>query len=244
MEADGVAHAVRDEGLLARAVDTHAAPRDLRGAPRAQRLVERVLLVAEAAADVRLDDAHIRPRTSKRLTDDAADDVRDLRGGNNDDASVFLVGVAAVIFNVAVLHGGGIVPALDLDESGLLDGFLIAALADVGVLQDIPREILVNERRAFFHGLLHVEHKRKLVVFDLERAHALHGRDLVLRDDDCDVVAVVAHVAVQEVAVCNVLMSRVHRPGVARRRKAVLRHIEAGQHLHDAWNGLRRGLVD
>ena len=134
MEADGVAHAVRDEGHLARAVDAHAAPCDLRGAPRAQWLVERVLLVAKAAADVRLDDAHVCPRTPKRLTDDAADDVRNLRGGKDDDAPVFLVGIAAVVFNVAVLHGGGIVPALDLDESGLLNGLLIIPLAVIRVL--------------------------------------------------------------------------------------------------------------
>ena len=244
MEADGVAHAVRDEGLLARAVDAHAAPCDLRGAPRAQWLVERVLLVAKAAADVGLDDAHVCPRTPKRLTDNAADDVRDLRGGNDDDAPVFLVGIAAVVFNVAVLHGGSIVPALDLDESGLLNGLLIISLADIRVLQDIPREIFVDAGRVGLHGLLHVEHKREFLIFDLQRAHALHGRDLILRNDDRDVVAVVAHMAVQKIAVGHVLMPRVHRPGMARRREAVLRHVEAGQHLHNAGDGLRRGLVD
>ena len=42
------------------------------------------------------------------------------------------------------LHGGGVVPALDLDEAGLFDCLLIIALADIGVLQDIPREIFVD----------------------------------------------------------------------------------------------------
>ena len=50
--------------------------------------------------------------------------------------------------------------------------------------------------------------------------------------------------AVQKIAVGHVLMPRVHRPGMARRREAVLRHVEAGQHLHNAGDGLRRGLVD
>ena len=196
MEADRVAHTVTDECLFTRAVDAHAFSVHLRRAPRAQRLIERILLVAKASADVGLDDADIRPRTPERLTDDAADDVRDLRGGHDDDAAIFLVSVAAVVFNVAVLHGGGIVPALDLDEAGLFDRLLIIALADIGVLQDIPREIFVDAGRVGLHGLLHVEHKRKLLVFDLERAHALHGRDLILRDDDRNVVAIVAHVAV------------------------------------------------
>ena len=61
---------------------------------------------------------------------------------------------------------------------------------------------------------------------------------------DRDVVAVVAHMAVQKIAVGHVLMPRVHRPGMARRREAVLRHVEAGQHLYNAGDGLRRGLVD
>ena len=54
----------------------------------------------------------------------------------------------------------------------------------------------MNERRVLFHRLLHVEHERKLLVFDLERTHALHGRNLVLRNDDRNVVAIVAHMAV------------------------------------------------
>ena len=244
MEADRVAHTVTDECLFTRAVDAHAFSVHLRRAPRAQRLIERILLVAKASADVGLDDADIRPRTPERLTDDAADDVRDLRGGHDDNAAIFLVSVAAVVFNVAVLHGGGVVPALDLDEAGLFDRLLIIALADIGVLQDIPREIFVDAGRVGLHGLLHVEHKREFLVFDLQRAHALHGRDLILRNDDRDVVAVVAHMAVQKIAVGHVLMPRVHRPGMARRREAVLRHVEAGQHLHNAGDGLRRGLVD
>ena len=47
------------------------------------------------------------------------------------------------------------------------------------------------------HRLLHIQHERQHVVFDLECAHALHRRDLVFRDDDRDLVAIVAHMAVQ-----------------------------------------------
>ena len=61
---------------------------------------------------------------------------------------------------------------------------------------------------------------------------------------DRDVVAVVAHMAVQKIAVGHVLMAGIHGPGMTRRGEAVLRHVEAGQHLHNAGDGLRRGLVD
>ena len=112
------------------------------------------------------------------------------------------------------------------------------------MLQDIPWEIFVDTGRVGFHGLLHVEHKREFLIFDLQRAHALHGRDLILRNDDRDVVAVVAHMAVQKMPVGNVLMAGVHRPRVTGRREGDVRHVEAGQHLHNAGDGLRRGLVD
>ena len=75
VEPDGVAHAVGDERLLSCAVDADAPAVDLRGAPGAKRLIERVLLVAEAAADIGLDDLNICPGSSQRLTDDPADDV-------------------------------------------------------------------------------------------------------------------------------------------------------------------------
>ena len=127
MDADGVADAVGDEGLFAGAVELDGAAVDLLTAPGTQRLIKGILLVAEAAADVRLDDADVRPRAAQRLPDDAADDVRDLRGAGQDEAAVFAVAEAAVIFDVAVLHGGRIVPALHLDQARLFDCLLIVA---------------------------------------------------------------------------------------------------------------------
>ena len=134
VEPDGMAHTVGDKRFLARAVDADAPAVDLRGAPSAKRLIERVLLVAEAAADIGLDDLNVCPRSSQRLTDDPADDVGDLRRGNDGDAAVFAVGKAAVVFNVAVLHHRRFIPALDLDEAGLFDRLLIIALGHGRVL--------------------------------------------------------------------------------------------------------------
>ena len=134
VEPDGMAHAVGDERLLSCAVDADAPAVDLRGAPGAKRLIERVLLVAEAASDIGLDDLNVRPRSSQRLTDDPADDVGDLRRGNDGDAAVFAVGKAAVVFNVAVLHHRGLVPALDLNKAGLFDRLVVIALGHGRVL--------------------------------------------------------------------------------------------------------------
>lgn len=48
----------------------------------------------------------IRPRTAQGLSHDAADDVGDLRGGHHHDPPVLFIGEAAVVLDVAVLHGG------------------------------------------------------------------------------------------------------------------------------------------
>ena len=243
VEADGVAHAVGDKRLLARAVDAHAAPADLRGAPRAKRLIQRILLVAKATADIGLDDADVAPRAAERLSHDAADDVRDLRGGDDRDAAVFLIGEAPVVFDVAVLHGGGVVPALHPDQARLLRSGLIVAFFHVRVLEDVVREVFVQLRRTRLHRLLRVEHERQFLVFDPQRAHALHGRDLVFRDDDGHIVSVIAHMPVEQMPVGHVLMARIHRPRMTRRWERMLRHVEAGQHLHHAVDLFGGGLV-
>ena len=149
-----------------------------------------------------------------------------------------------MVFDVAVLHGGGVVPALYLDESRLLNGGLVVALADVGMLEDVAGERLVELGRGGLHRLLHVQHKGQLLILHPQCPDALHGGDLVLRNNHGDIVAVVPHVAVQQVAVRHVLMAGVHGPGVSRRGEAVLRNVEARQHLHHAVDGLRRGCVN
>ena len=134
MEADSMTHTVGHKGLLTGAVHTDAAPAHLRGAPSAQRLIERILLVAEAAADVGLDNADVGPRTAQRLTYHTANDVGDLGRGHHRHATVLLVCKAAEVLNVAVLHTGRIVPALHPNEAGLCDSGGVIALAHIGVL--------------------------------------------------------------------------------------------------------------
>ena len=168
----------------------------------------------------------------------------DLGGRHHDDTAVFLIGKAAVVLDVAVLHSRRVVPALHLDEPRLLNGGLIVALADIGVLEDVVGISLMELGRAGLHGLLHVQHEGKLIILHLQGADALHSGHLILGDDHGDIIAVVAHMTVQQVAVSHILMAGIHGPGVARRGEAVLRHVEAGQYLHHAGDGLRRRLVD
>ena len=102
------------------------------------------------------------------------------------------------------------------------------------MLEDISGIILVDLRCVRLHGLLNVQHEGQFLVLHLQRPDTLHGRHLVLRDDHSHIVAVVADMAVQQVAVRHILMTGVHGPGVARRGKGNIRYVKTGQHLHHA----------
>ena len=117
-----------------------------------------------------------------------------------------LIGEAAVVFNVAVLDSGGVVPALHPDQARLLDGGLIVASADICVLQNIAGAVLVDLWGIRLHGLLHVQNEGQLLILHLQRPDGLSGSYLVLRDDGGDVVAVIPHVTVQQQPVRHVLV--------------------------------------
>ena len=130
---------------------------------------------------------------------------------------------------MAVLDGGRIVPALDLDEPRLLDRLGIAACADAAVAEHIAREFLVQLRCAVAHRLLRIEDEGQLLVLYLYLAESLLCRKLVRRDDDCNVVAPESDVVGEQQSVGYVLVFNVRRPGVARGGKVVFRHVEAGE---------------
>ena len=241
MEAYGMAYPVGYEGLLAGAVNADAAPAYLSAAPCAQGLVEGVLLVAEAAAYVGLYYPYIRPGAAQRLSHNTADYMGYLGGSDHGKPAVLLVCKAAVVLYVAVLYGGRLIPALDLDKAGLLYSLGVVALLNGGVLEYVIRAAIVELWGAVLHGLLNVKHEGQLLVFHLQGADALIGGDLILGYNHGNVVAVVAHVAVKQKPVLYVLMPRVHAPGMAGGGKGYIRHVEAGEHLYDAGYFLRTG---
>ena len=57
-----------------------------------------------------------------------------------------------MVFDVAVLDRGGVVPALHADEARFLDGLFIVSVAEAGVGQNIAGEALVELGGAFLHG--------------------------------------------------------------------------------------------
>ena len=75
---------------------------------------------------------------------------------------------------------------------------------------DISRAILVDLRSARLHRLLCIQHEGQLLIFNFQRTHALHRRDLVFRDDHSHLVAPIADVAVEKISVRRILMGGIH----------------------------------
>ena len=123
-----MAHAVACEGFLAAHVQLNEPSAEHRGKIRAQRFIQSVLLIAEAAAYIGLNYAHAAPVPPQCLAHYAADYVRNLRGAYNVYLARLLIGVAYMVFYVAMLHGGRIVPFIYNDKPGLLYGFGIIAV--------------------------------------------------------------------------------------------------------------------
>ena len=138
-----------------------------------------------------------------------------------------------------MLNGRCLVPTLDFDEAGFLDGLFVITDANVGVFQNIIREGLMQLRRAVFHGLLHVQHKGKLFVFYLDGSHSLRGGDFILGNNGCHIISVKPHMIREQQSVFDILMRRVRGPGMSRRREIDFRNIKAGHHFDDTGNSFR-----
>ena len=74
-----------------------------------QRLIKHILLVSESTSDIRFDHPYPAPGDSQSLADHTADNMRDLRGSNYNDPSLFHIGKGYGILYMTVLDNGGLV---------------------------------------------------------------------------------------------------------------------------------------
>ena len=71
--------------------------------------------------------------------------------------------------------------------------------------------------------------------------HGLRGADLILSHHGGYIIAVIPDMPGQEMAVADILVSRIHGPGMAGGREGMRRHVKAGKHPEDAWHLQRLG---
>jgi hypothetical protein len=137
--------------------------------------------------------------------------MRDLSRGDDYSPAAFTVCIADKVFDVAVLHRLGLVPALYSGETRLLYCLFDVSGVDLCMSQDIVREFLVQLRSPVLNGLLGIEHERKfLVLYALfENPQRLCRGYFVFRYDSADIVTVEQRMLRHDETVRNILMVRI-----------------------------------
>ena len=97
--------------------------------PCGKRLDEHILLVAEPASDVGLDDSDSAPRNAQRLPDHTAHNMRNLRGRYDHNFAVFLIRKAVNWLQMAMLHRRNRILCARLNHAGQRFRILIGQVA-------------------------------------------------------------------------------------------------------------------
>ena len=234
-----------DELVLAGPLPFHRAAVELHAGEQRQVFRHHLLLAAEAAADALGEDVDLGGGNAHQVGELGADRERALRAGAHVPAAVLaLVGDRAVGLEMDVLHARGRVGVL-VDDVGLLEALRhVADLAlqgaeDVAVVGD-DLALVVEDRRAGFHGGHGIEHRRQDLVVDDQGAHAGLGRRLALADHGGETLADEAGDVVEHVGVVGVDEMVL----VQRRAVEPARHVLPGVDGDDAGDGERLALVD
>ena len=218
---------------------------ELGGQPCGQGFDQNVLLVAEAAAHVGLDDADTRPGNAQRLTAHAAHDVGDLGGADHRDFLSFHVRERVHGFHVTVLHSGhAVMPGHD-DRAGCRGSLIKGAVSqmELGMHDHIARLFLVQTGRAGCHRLIGCGQCRQGFNICLDQPRRTLGADTVTGNHNRNLIAPHADMRVEQLAVTDVLMGRNGRPRVSGGRELNVGHVETGENAHNAGDGLRLGEI-
>ena len=143
MEFHRMARAGTHKGFLTRNGQLHTAAAYERTKVSVQRFIQDVLLIAEAAADIRLDNPYFSPVDSERLSAHAATDMRQLRGRHHDNLSAFHIRIRAGIFYMTVRNRRYRIIAFKHHGVGIIRRFFIRTHAEHRMLEHIARKRFV-----------------------------------------------------------------------------------------------------
>ena len=227
--------AMGEKHLFARQLQLYGAARGARQGRRDHLEVERLDAVAEAAADERLDDAHLRAVDAERLRQHQVKVVRNLADGVHGQA--FALGLpvrqGGVEFDLAVRDLGAFIAAFEHQVGAGEAGFDIAELL-LDLSLQVAGPVVVQQHRAFCPGLGRAEKGRQRIEHDLDRGQRGARRGFVAGGYGEQRFAAIAHLAARQ------------RPFVLRDRNDAVRRAEflARDHGADTGNRERTAGVD
>ena len=244
-DVHGVAGMGVDKGLLPGGHHRHAAAAQLPGEEGRQGLVYHVLLVAESAAQIGLDDPHIPHRHPDGIRQIPPQGMGGLGAGDHHHLPALHIGKAGRVLQMAgvdrghmegrSLHARHRVPGLkgergEMDLPLLVHGKVHPA--------ELIGGILLMEGRLRADGRLRRQHRGICLVLHADLLRRLGGVQRCVRHHGRHVVAIIPDPPGQDQPVLDIPMGGVQRLGVARSGELVVRHLEAGQHRHNAGHGL------
>ena len=245
-DVHGVAGVGVDKGLLPGGHHRHAAASQLPGEEGRQGLVHHVLLVAEAAAQIGLDDPYVPHRHPDGIRQVPPQGVGRLGAGDHHHLPALHIGKAGRVLQMAGMDRGHVergplharhrVPGLK-GERGEMDLPLLVH-GKVHPAELIAGKFLV-ERRLRTDGRLRRQNRGKRLVLHPDLLRRPGGAQRRVRHHRRHVVAIIPDPPGQDQAVLNIPVGGVQRLGVARCGELMVRHLEAGQHRHNAGHGLR-----
>ena len=196
-----------------------------------QRLIKHILLVSESTSDIRFDHPYPAPGDSQSLADHTADNMRDLRGSNYNDPSLFHIGKGNGILYMTVLDNGGLVASFH-NCIRLLQAFIHVSDKKVGTGKYIVFFFKMNGRIASVHGFSGMDLHRIFLIFNLDQLQRPGRSYFILCHNGSNIIAIIADTSCKDISVRNILMSRLHRPGMSRCGIAVIRHVFKGNYLY------------
>ena len=221
----------------------HHRPPGLQRGQRAQILGDHLLLAAEPTADPLGEDMHVAVVEPEQIAKLLLGDERRLRARPHmQPAVVAPPGQRAVRLQMHMLRARGRIGHL-VDGVGLLEALLDIAELAMDVDIDVVAErhaLVVQDRRARFHGDFRIEHRRQQLVLDLQQPAGGFRRAFGLGRHGGDPLPDEAHDIIEHIGVVGIDQMILMR----RRRVELPRHVLPGEDSDDAGHGLRLVALD
>ena len=93
-------------------------------------------------------------------------------------------------------------------------------------------------------GILDRRERRILLVLNFQKPLGVLAGNVVHTDDCSDVIPVQPHARIQQLPVCDILVRCLDAPGMPGSWKLDVRHVKAGDDLHDTGHLLRLRCID
>ena len=215
----------------------HRSAAYLHGEKSIQRLIKHFLLISKSTTYIRLDHTYLSPWDSQCLSYYTTDNVGDLSRRYHNDPAFFHICIGNIILNMAMLDNGCLIASFQLNRC-LFHGLIHISDCETGTGQNIVFFINMNGMLTPSHGNPWTYHNRIFLIFHFDQLQRTGGSHFILCHNCCNIIAIITNSSSEQISICHVLMSQLHRPGMSWCGIAMIRYVLKGNHLYYAVQSL------